>query len=216
MENALSLPQQIAVFCLPVLFAVTLHEVAHGFVAKMCGDTTAESLGRLSLNPLKHIDPLGTVILPIIMILTSGMVFGWAKPVPVDFGRLRHRKRDMALVALAGPGANLGMAWLWALAGKFAATTSFGWVAEPLAYMAVAGISINVILLVLNLLPIPPLDGSRVVASLLPPRWEYLYSRVEPYGMLIIMALLLTNILSLLLSAPVVALNRWVQVLAGW
>jgi Zn-dependent protease len=166
--------QLFAVWVLPVLFAITLHEAAHGWMARRLGDPTAEMLGRLTLNPLKHIDPVGTILVPgILLLLGSGVLFGWAKPVPVTMENLRNPRRDMAWVAAAGPLANLLMAVLWAFiihVGLWTIEMSPG-VARPLVFMGVAGVFINTILMVLNLVPIPPLDGGRVAMSLLPGCW---------------------------------------------
>jgi Zn-dependent protease len=202
----LSLIQKLAVLALPVIFAVTLHEAAHGWVADRLGDHTARALGRVTLNPLKHIDPVGTVLVPLGMFALTGFMFGWAKPVPIDGRNLRQPRRDMALVAAAGPGANLLMAVLWGLGiglGQWLLQSS-PWIAEPLIYMGAAGVLINVILLVLNLLPIPPLDGSRVVTSLLPPNAARQYLKLEPYGLFIVIGLLVTGILGRILIPLVV------------
>ncbi len=190
--------QQLVVLILPVLFAITVHEAAHGWVAKQLGDQTADALGRVTLNPLKHIDLIGTVVLPLAMFLFSGFLFGWAKPVPVDMRNLRNPRRDMALVALAGPGANLLMALFWAgiiRLGLFLGD-DFSWVALPMVYMGSAGILINAYLMILNLLPILPLDGGRVLASLLPVRAAMQYARLEPWGLMIVVALLVSGMLS--------------------
>ena len=204
--------QTLALYALPVLLAITLHEAAHGYVAKLFGDPTASLAGRVSLNPIRHIDPIGTVAVPIgILAMSSlfggGFLFGWAKPVPVDFGRLRRPKQDMLWVALAGPGANLLMAILWAIGLRllFDAGQRGSFVFE----MARVGIHINLVLMALNLLPILPLDGGRVLFSLLPNRLAWQYGRIEPYGMLIVIALLATNVLSALLN-PLVALGEQV------
>lgn len=195
----------LAVYALPVIFAITLHEAAHGYVARHFGDPTAYLAGRISLNPLRHIDPVGTVLVPGILLLVSklvgggGILFGWAKPVPVDFSRLRHPKRDMLWVAAAGPGANLFMAVAWALLLKFALATPDSMYAEAMAQMALAGIEINSVLMLLNLLPIPPLDGGRIAVSLLPHRLAWRFARLEPYGLFILLALLFTGVLGYIL-----------------
>jgi len=189
--------QKIAVYAIPVIFAITVHEAAHGYVARMFGDNTAYVLGRVTLNPVKHIDPIGTIVVPLGMVLLTGFMFGWAKPVPVDWGSLRKPKRDMIWVAAAGPGVNLGMAILWALLLRL--LLGLG-IQEPyFLRVAEAGISVNLIFMALNLLPIPPLDGGRVVSGLLPTRMSIAYSRVEPYGLFILLALMFTGALSFFL-----------------
>ncbi len=200
----LNIIQVIAIYALPVVFAITLHEAAHGYVAKYFGDTTAYSMGRVSLNPIRHIDPVGTVILPLVLLAVSklvggGFIFGWAKPVPVNFGNLRRPKADMLWVAAAGPAANLVMAIFWVLMVKLAFTKVLGDFSLPLALMGAAGVLVNAILMVLNLLPIPPLDGGRIVVSLLPHRQAYLFSRIEPYGLFIIIGLMLLKVLDYVL-----------------
>ncbi|HOW61319.1 MAG TPA: site-2 protease family protein [Candidatus Contendobacter sp.] len=196
----LNVVQLIVVMALPLLLAITLHEVAHGWVALRCGDTTAQAQGRLSLNPLRHIDPVGTVLVPALLAVFGGFIFGWAKPVPVNFHRLRQPKRDMALVALAGPGANLIMALGWALAAwlGYQAQTTLTWLGEPLLAMGVVGVNVNVMLGVLNLVPIPPLDGSRVLAGVLPNRYGEAMARLEPYGLIILVLLLASGLLNLM------------------
>jgi Zn-dependent protease len=209
--------QRIVVWALPVLFAITVHEVAHGWVARKLGDPTAMMLGRLTLNPLKHIDPIGTVVVPIALMLMGGFIFGWAKPVPVTWENLKNPKRDMALVAVAGPLSNLIMAVLWALIMKlgFMIGDTFSWLAWPLIYMGGAGIAINTILMLLNLLPIPPLDGGRVLAGLLPGPWAWQLSRIEPYGLMIMVALLATGMLGRILGPPMRAMEGMLFALAG-
>jgi Zn-dependent protease len=187
----LTLIQKIAVSALPILLAITVHESAHGFVARYFGDMTAHQAGRITLNPLRHIDPVGTILLPALTLVLAGIPFGWAKPVPVDFSRLRHPKKDMLWVAAAGPASNLIMALIWAFILKFALTLSL-----PLSLMAHAGITINVVLMVLNLLPLPPLDGGRMAISLLPNHLAEKYAEVERYGFIILLVLLFTGILS--------------------
>jgi Zn-dependent protease len=196
-----SLTQQIAAWLMPVLLAITVHETAHGLAARRFGDRTAQMLGRLTLNPLKHIDPVGTILVPALMLLLpGGFVFGWAKPVPVDWRNFKHPKQDMAWVAAAGPGANLLMALAWAALARLAlslpAESQF---ALPMLFMGAAGIFINTILMVLNLLPLPPLDGGRVLTGLLPGRYAYQFARIEPYGFWILIALLLTGVLGFVL-----------------
>jgi Zn-dependent protease len=209
--------QRIAVWVIPVLFAITVHEVAHGWVARRLGDPTAFMLGRLTLNPIKHIDPVGTVLVPLALLMLGGFVFGWAKPVPVTWENLRHPKRDMALVAAAGPGANLVMALLWALAMKLGMLLegSVDAVAIPLIYMGFAGITINLVLMVLNLLPLPPLDGGRVVAGLLPGRLSWQFGRLEPYGLIILLGLLFMGWLGHLLWPPVRLLQGLIFAVLG-
>jgi Zn-dependent protease len=198
--------QTLAVLALPVLFAITVHEAAHGWMARRFGDSTAMLLGRVTLNPLKHIDPIGTILVPAVTFLLSSFLFGWAKPVPVNWRNLHHPRRDMVLVALAGPGANLIMAVFWALAVKLgvALFDVFEWLALPLIYMGSAGVLINSILMTLNLLPILPLDGGRVLAGLLPPRMAWRFSRLEPYGLFIVIGLLATGLLGKILWPLVV------------
>jgi Zn-dependent protease len=203
-----SLLETIALYAVPVVFAITLHEAAHGYVARLFGDSTAWMLGRVTANPLKHIDPVGTVLVPLGLLLlaklagSGGFLFGWAKPVPVNFGNLRNPKRDMLWVAAAGPGANLAMALLWALAYRLGDEVL---ASDGLQLMARAGIMINVVLMVLNLLPILPLDGGRIAVSLLPHRLAMSYSRLEPYGFMVIILLLATGLLDNLMS-PLIAL----------
>jgi len=204
--EGLTLIQKLAVLALPVIFAVTLHEAAHGWMADRLGDRTARMLGRVTLNPLKHIDPIGTVLVPLGMFALTGFMFGWAKPVPIDGRNLRRPRRDMALVAAAGPAANLLMAVLWGFGIVLGQSLlqSGNWFAEPLLYMGAAGVLINVILMVLNLLPIPPLDGSRVVSSLLPLNAARSYAKLEPYGLFIVVGLLVTGILGRIVLPMVV------------
>src|SRR4051794_15705921 len=176
----------IVLWVVPVVFAITLHEAAHGYVARHFGDRTAEALGRITLNPLRHIDPIGTVLVPAMLFLTAGpqYVFGWAKPVPVNFGNLQHPKRDMLWVAGAGPLANFVMAFAWMVVLRLVAHDGV-WASEGLARMAQIGVSVNLVLMALNLLPIPPLDGGRIAVSLLPQRAAALWARLEPVGLFI-------------------------------
>jgi len=199
--------QTISVYALPVLFAITLHEAAHGYAARRFGDNTAWLAGRISLNPLRHIDPLGTIVMPIaIYFLTQGaFLFGYAKPVPVDFNALNHPKRDMIWVALAGPGANLFQAILWGIA--YVLLNGLG-VDEPfLIKTCQAGVFVNVIMMVFNLLPLPPMDGGRVLVGLLPWRAAMAVSRIEPYGFFILLALLLMGLVSEFWMQPLMALS---------
>ena len=194
----LSLVQKIAIWVVPVLLGITVHEVAHGWIARKLGDDTAFMLGRLTLNPLKHVDPMGTILIPgMLLLLQTGFIFGYAKPVPINWKKLRQPKRDMALVAVAGPVSNLLMAVGWALLLRLG--LMLGDNGDALVYMGVAGITINAILMVLNLLPLPPLDGGRVLTGLLPGPWAYQFSRIEPYGFFILIGLLVTGILGMIL-----------------
>ncbi|MGC2517891.1 MAG: site-2 protease family protein [Burkholderiales bacterium] len=206
-----NLVQTIAIYALPVIFAITLHEAAHGYVARHFGDSSAWMLGRVSLNPLRHIDMVGTILVPLLILVTSklfgsgGILFGWAKPVPVNFNALRNPKRDMLWVAVAGPAANLVMALGWALVLKLALAMPPNAFALPLSLMGEAGVNVNVVLMVLNLLPILPLDGGRVAMSLLPNKLAYRYSRLEPYGFPILLLLIFTNVLGIIMSPMVQA-----------
>jgi Zn-dependent protease len=204
--DPVGLIQLIALAAIPVAFAITLHEAAHGYAARHFGDYTAHNAGRISLNPLKHIDPVGTIVVPLVILISSsilgggGILFGWAKPVPVNFGQLRNPKRDMLWVAAAGPGANLFMACCWALVLKLAATVPSNYYSVPLHSMAQIGITINVVLMVLNLFPLPPLDGGRIAVSLLPGRMAWRFAMIEPYGFIILLVLLFTGVLGTVLS----------------
>ncbi len=209
--------QLIAVSALPLVFAITVHEVAHGWVARRLGDPTAMMLGRLTLNPVKHIDPIGTIVVPAVLVLLGGFIFGWAKPVPVTWQNLKRPKRDMALVALAGPGANLMMALMWALIAKLGSVlpATLGWFAVPLQLMGSVGISFNVMLMVLNLLPLPPLDGGRVMTGILPGPWAYRFAGIEPYGFFILLALIATGVLTSIMMPPVQAFQHLITTVTG-
>jgi len=208
--------EAIALGVVPVVLAITLHEAAHGFVARMFGDQTAWMLGRVTLNPIKHIDPVGTILLPgVLLLMHAPFLFGWAKPVPVNFGNLRNPKRDMLWVAAAGPGANFAMAFAWALLLKGALPS--GMLASAgLAEMAQIGIEINLMLMALNLLPIPPLDGGRIAVSVLPRRAAMAWAGLERYGLFIVLALLLIpGLLNALMSPIVSAGARVLETLLG-
>lgn len=204
---SLSTIQTASVWIIPVLFAITLHEAAHAWVANLCGDSTAKMLGRLSANPLKHIDPIGTVVVPIIIGVLSGFqfIFGWAKPVPINWYQLHRPRRDMALVGMAGPIANIMMALCWAACAKV------GMLLDPrhsqtalfMVLTGEAGIFINLLLAFLNMIPIPPLDGSRIVISLLPLKFVGYYRQLEPFGMVILLVLMFTGMLGILISGPI-------------
>jgi Zn-dependent protease len=186
--------RNIAVFALPVLFAITLHEAAHAYAARYFGDNTAYAQGRMTLNPMSHIDLFGTIIIPVALYLTSGFVFGYAKPVPVQFGNLRNPKRDMAWVALAGPGANFVMAVMWLIFGLVLTALN---VSEDFPHkVAQAGIVTNLLIFAFNLFPLPPLDGGRVLTSMLPNKLAFKFAKIEPYGFFILLALLYFNVLS--------------------
>ena len=198
--------QKVTVYALPIIFAITVHEAAHGYVAKHFGDLTAYKQNRISLNPLRHIDPIGTIVLPALTVLLGGVLFGWAKPVPVNFMNLRHPKKDMLWVAAAGPFSNLIMAIVWAI--LFGRSAYFP---ESMSLfvqqMGIAGISINLSLMVLNLIPLPPLDGGRIAVSLLPNHLAYKYAQVERYGFLILIILLMTHMLDLFIF-PLIQISQ--------
>ena len=210
-----SLISALAIWALPVLLAITLHEAAHGYVARHFGDPTADQAGRITLNPLRHIDPVGTLLVPAsILALSSlfgagGILFGWAKPVPVNFSRLRNPKADMWWVAAAGPFTNLIMALGWAILFRIALIGEPGAYTLPLLKMADAGMQINAVLMVLNLLPLPPLDGGRIAVSLLPQHLAWRFARLEPYGFPILLVLLFTGVLGAILW-PLIAGFRFV------
>mgnify|MGYP000290548154 CR=1 FL=1 len=209
-----ALIQTIAISALPVIFAITLHEAAHGYAARHFGDNTAWLAGRISLNPLRHIDPFGTVLLPLLLfVVNSPFIFGWAKPVPVNFGRLRNPKRDMLWVAAAGPAVNLLMAFGWAVLLKLAIVMPFNAYTRPLAMMSEMGIGINVMLMVLNLLPLPPLDGGRIAVSLMPFSMAMKFSQLERWGIPILLLLSFTGMLSSILWPFVAAVKSLIILL---
>lgn len=211
----LNIVGQIAVYALPVVFAITLHEAAHGYVAKHFGDTTAYMLGRVSLNPLRHIDPIGTILIPILTLLMGGILFGWAKPVPVNFSQLRNPKKDMLWVALAGPASNLAMALGWGLMMKIAIMMPDSALSLPMGLMGRAGVTINVVLMVLNLLPLLPLDGGRIAVSLLPHRLAYRYAMLEPYGMIVLVILLFSGVLGAIIGPLINVMMALISLLFG-
>lgn len=202
-----ALIQTIAIAALPVILAITLHEAAHGYAARHFGDPTAWQAGRITANPLKHVDLVGTILVPAIILLlsTGGILFGWAKPVPVNFGRLHHPKSDMLWVAAAGPAANFAMLLFWAALFKLALLLPINFFSLPMARMAEIGISINIALMVLNLFPLPPLDGGRIAVSLLPPEAAWRFAQIERFGFPILLLLLFTGVLGSLLT-PVMQL----------
>jgi len=205
--NSENLISSIAVFALPMLFAITVHEAAHGYAARHFGDNTAWKMGRITLNPMSHIDPMGTIVMPLLLYFATGgaFMFGYAKPVPVRFGNLRNPKRDMIWVALAGPASNLAMALLWGIAAIL--LRAMGVSEQFLLGMCGAGVTVNVGLFVLNLFPLPPLDGGRILVGLLPYSQAAMVARVEPFGFFIVMALIVTHVLDYLWMAPVVNLT---------
>ncbi len=217
----LSLIQKIAVFAIPVIFAITLHEAAHGYVARFFGDMMAAAAGRITVNPLKHIDPIGTIVVPLVILISSkllgggAILFGWAKPVPVNFSQLRRPKQDMLWVAAAGPGINFVMAVFWALMIQIGHALGSSFASAPLMLMGAAGVFINVILMALNLIPLPPLDGGRIAVSLLPYRAAVQYARLEPYGLFILLGLLFTGILGSILWPLIEVFVGLIAVLTG-
>ncbi|QAU35091.1 site-2 protease family protein [Janthinobacterium sp. 17J80-10] len=206
--------QNFSVYVLPILFAITLHEAAHAYAAKYFGDSTAYVQGRMSLNPVRHIDPVGTLLIPIVLYFVgSPFLFGYAKPVPVDWGKLRNPKRDMAWVALAGPAANLLMALLWMLFSL--ALVAFHVNEDFFHKMAQAGIIVNLVIFAFNLFPVPPLDGGRIMFSILPNRLAYKYGRMEPYGFFIVLALLFLQVLKFWMVPVMTAANFLLQLLVS-
>ena len=200
-----NLIQTVSVYAIPVIFAITLHEAAHGYAAKYFGDRTAYMMGRVTLNPFSHIHWVGTILLPLLLYFSTGgaLLFGYAKPVPVNFGNLRHPNRDMVWVALAGPASNLVQAIVWAL--MFVVYTDFGVTEKFFLAMCKAGVLSNVVMFAFNLFPLPPLDGGRIVVGLLPWKQAYQFSRIEPYGFFIVMALAITGVVNHLWLDPVMS-----------
>jgi Zn-dependent protease len=216
----MDLVQTIVLWAVPVVFAITLHEAAHGYVARMFGDQTAWMLGRVTLNPIKHIDPIGTIAVPGALLAVAALthsplfLFGWAKPVPVNFGNLRNPKRDMFWVAGAGPAINFVMALLWAILLRFSLPGGAG-TSDGLMEMANAGVQINLMLMALNLLPILPLDGGRIAVSLLPHSLAVSYSKLEPYGFMLVILLLATGFLGTLMQPLLSVGFRAVRLIVG-
>ena len=200
--------QTVAIYALPVLFAITIHEAAHGYAARHFGDKTAAMMGRVSLNPMRHVDPVGTILMPLILYFATGgsFLFGYAKPVPVNFSRLRNPKRDMVWVALAGPGSNFAQAVLWVVLGYL--LVALGLHERFFLEMCRAGLTVNLVMFAFNLFPLPPLDGGRILVGLLPMRQALAVSRVEPWGFFIVMALVVTGIVGNFWLRPLITLGE--------
>ena len=207
--NFPALIQDILIFGLPVVFAITLHEAAHGYVARLRGDNTAWMMGRVTLNPMPHIDPMGTLVMPVLLYLATGgnFLFGYARPVPVNFGRLHHPKRDMIWVALAGPAINFVQAFVWAFA--MYALIAVGVEERYFIEVCKAGVKVNAVMFAFNLFPLPPLDGGRILSSLLPARQSIALGKLEPWGFFIVLALVFTGIIGSLWMEPLMAFFKY-------
>lgn len=216
MMDELTLIQRIVVWILPVVFAITVHEVAHGWVAKKYGDNTASMMGRLTLNPIKHVDMLGTIIIPgLLLISMTGFIFGWAKPVPVDPRYFKNPKKAMAVVALAGPVSNILMALAWAFIARIGVSIDLEVISLPLIYSGIAGITINLVLALINLIPIPPLDGSRIISGMLPNKIAWQYNKLERFGFIILLCLIWSGGLNYILGYPMFYAQQLFFTLAG-
>ncbi len=215
--DELTLIQKIAVWALPVIFAITVHEVAHGWLALKFGDRTSQMLGRLTLNPFKHIDLVGTIVVPGALLIMGGFIFGWAKAIPVNTQNFKRPRHDMAWVALAGPASNILMAIIWAVIAKigYMVLPSYEGVGQFLVYSGMAGVMINLVLAILNMIPIPPLDGSRIAAAFMSNKFHYYYMRIEPFGFFIILGLMLTGVLGALISGPFRAFQTLILQIVG-
>ena len=202
-----NLVQTVLIYALPVLFAITIHEAAHGYVARALGDNTAYAMGRVTLNPLKHVDPMGTILMPLLLYFATkgAFLFGYAKPVPVNFGHLRHPKRDMIWVALAGPASNFAQAILWAVAYTLLAGS--GITERFFLEMCKAGVLVNLVMWAFNLFPLPPLDGGRILVGLLPRRLAWSFSRIEPWGFFIVLGLVLVGVVGTYWLRPLIGLG---------
>lgn len=219
LQNLLGFLPRFALSIIPFIFAITVHEVAHGWVAKKYGDNTAFNEGRLTLNPIKHIDLVGSIIVPSLLLVFAllnhgGFILGWAKPVPVNPSYFKKPRADMAIVALAGPVSNILMAIIWALIARVGIT--IGTEGEIIRNVTSTGIHINLLLAIFNLLPIPPLDGSRILSGLLPNYWAWQYNKLERFGFVILIILLSTNVFNMLIDFPLYIVEKWfVSVIAG-
>lgn len=206
---SISVVQKIIIYIIPLIFAITVHEASHAFIADKYGDNTAKVIGRLSLNPLRHIDPIGTILFPIVGIALGGFIFGWAKPIPINYAKLHDPKKNILWIALAGPASNFAMALIWALVLKLSFSLDF-YFGRPVSLMAQAGIAINISIMLINLIPILPLDGGRILFSLLPRNPALVYARIEPYGMFILILLLLVGAITYIIQPLYVSIVTFI------